>query len=647
MVLLLALLLLLATSVVGVAAFPFERTTLNVLALWVACYGQIVIASQILSELRLIGMAGFTVVHIVMFALSVSLWFWRGRPPLLQPFRYDVRWLLRHRLLSGFGVVVLALTALNGLLAWVLPTLTLDGARYHLLRAHYWSVNGTARHFYHPDARLIDFPPNPAFIQMWLFGVYEGTYTLYFASQFIATLVTCAGIVALARACEHNRAASLFAALLFLTFPQIVRQAATDQIDAVTAATVVAFLAFALHHLLQRQGGAWAGAAFGLMLGTKYTVFFALPGMAIALIVVAVWRWGSGLALRLLVVLFAWVLLGFVTLGMYNYALNTLDFGNPITSQSVDAASGIFSEAYRDALYDGRANFFRYLYISFDWYTLPGGGTFWKNSAVFETFLAAFQRIEPDLEAPPNFTTNFVTNTHRGGSRMGYGVIGFVMLAASFVAAVGALIAARWWGKRALFTGLIIAVGVSWWVLFSSIAPYSHWRMRYMPLVMALLSAAMLPWVFSKRRFAFVVLLPILVVAIFQQAHVVAQFENRTERLQPLLAGEFGPLWQWQRFPFLAAMDDRLRELGPIVVAMEPLAERDNRLVGQIEHVILNRQTTFYSLGQEAPLAYLATGRADAVLIGPVACATADAIRARATLYGEWCLLEAPHLAAQ
>jgi hypothetical protein len=82
MLFLLALPALLLTSVLLYAAFPLRGRLAAPLAWACLSFGQVVLLTEILSELVLLTAAGYAVGHLLLLAGAVGLWWWRGRPAL-------------------------------------------------------------------------------------------------------------------------------------------------------------------------------------------------------------------------------------------------------------------------------------------------------------------------------------------------------------------------------------------------------------------------------------------------------------------------------------------------------------------------------------------------------------------------------------
>ena len=142
--------------------------------------------------------------------------------------------------------------------------------------------------------------------------------------------------------------------------------------DVLAAATAAASIFFGLRAVRSdaRSDRAGFGLAFGVALGTKLTLFFLLPGLALALLVAA-FAEDRALAPRRLARAGGAALAGFLALGAYNYVLNLAELGNPIAS--VRARAVALGGRAVPELATRRTNFLRYGYQILDWPGLARG----------------------------------------------------------------------------------------------------------------------------------------------------------------------------------------------------------------------------------------------------------------------------------
>lgn len=287
--------------------------------------GQIVLGSEVLSELHAIGLPGFLGVHLVFLIGSILLARWKGTCPRIDDFVVSLAEIAAfartHKLVVAFG---LSLSTI--LILVVLPTsfVTGDAAHYHLPRAQYWIENQTARHFFTDYFPQVEYPPNTSFLYMWQIIV-AGNYVALNLAQRVAAILTSMAIFALSIHGGHNSASSLFAGLIYLSLSGVVLQMSTPYDDILTAWLAASLIFFTLLAIDKFGSGRvdtarthllYSGIAFGLYLGAKLTAVFLLPGFG-AVVAVALLRARANLV-RNSILVGTGLLAGFLVFGYYN-----------------------------------------------------------------------------------------------------------------------------------------------------------------------------------------------------------------------------------------------------------------------------------------------------------------------------------------
>ena len=600
---------LIAGSVLLNAAFPLDKKLHNWVAVAVLGWSQIVIASILLSELRAIGLPGFLICHLAVLVPALALWIMRGRPSLAAlyfPSRGQIAGFIQANLLltSFFAALALILSIL------VLPTsfVESDAAHYHIPRAHYWIQNRTARHFYTDDVRQIERPPNSSFLYMWQILV-TGGYAGLNIPQWMAGVATAMAVAALARSAGHPRSASLFASAVFLSLPGVVLQMSTPWNDLLTAFSTLAFVHFALEgvvHLRFHPGNsssrylAYAGIAFGLMIGTKYNSMVLLPSLALVF-AVRLAR-GTRQNFRTLTRLSLFCAAGFLVLGAYNYLLNVVEFGSPIPPlppPRVEFPAPIVRKVNRtlgpqNAARSLLGEIFRYVYQTMDWILvkpIPGADTLYvmNNSA----YRVADELLDLHLEARAPFDLKEFGMRSVGSGEVGFGPLGYAMaLTSPLVLALMLVLLRR--GSEYSTTAALLVLALGSFVVVAYTRPWTPAQVRYLTPAFALLVAALVPHTYSRRALALVWLLPIGFLALWS-AYWTADESQRFEEDGRTLAA-------WQ--------------LNILESGLPPNAKVG--AVGSVEFVHMLEQFRGYRfepVPEAEMLAELRTGGLDAVLI--------------------------------
>ena len=336
----------------------------TVLAIWLMGSGQIVLLAELLSLLHQLDWPGFLVGHLLIMG-AVALIERRRPSGALAYVRASLRSGLRGVLSEVRDrkrpalLILTSATLLVGLYGAVLavwvPPNTLDSLTYHLSRIGYYLQFRGFDPFPTPDPRLIVFPANAEILILWT--------AAFLRSDRLAGMVQLAGwaasavaVYGLAREIGLDRRAALFCAGYFALLPGAVLESTSTQNDLLVASFGLSSLLFILWAARCRPTLhlALAGAAAGLMLGTKGTGVLIVPGLA--LIGVLVVKGGQVRRLP------AGVLLGAalaVPLGAYFYLQNWLFYGSffgpaGYTAGFPGASPGLFA-----------ANLVRYIYAFF------------------------------------------------------------------------------------------------------------------------------------------------------------------------------------------------------------------------------------------------------------------------------------------
>jgi hypothetical protein len=341
--------LLLSASLLFGAVLSPRGAASRVLAVALAAWAQVVVLCEVLSEAHALHARGFLAGHAVLLAAALAVWELAGRPaPLPTPRESAVsvgEFMRGHPWLAAFAVAAGLVVLTNVGWSFLYEPLDGDANAYHLPRAYYWTMLGTARHFPASDYRLTQMPPDSSFLEAWVFGFSRGFRGLHLF-QAVAGLGLGVGAAGLARLAGARRSAAFFAGLLVLAFPVVVLQMGTAQNDLLVAAAGVAAVFFGVRALLDSGresvgAGACFGLAAGLAFGTKLTTAFLVPGLLVSLLALAALNETPG-RLRKLTALGAWAAGGIVLLGAYNAVLNARESGNPF------AAREGFSHFYED-----------------------------------------------------------------------------------------------------------------------------------------------------------------------------------------------------------------------------------------------------------------------------------------------------------
>jgi len=337
-----AVVFVLVTSLLLIAALGVRRQVPFWAGIYVLCYGQIVLVGEAASLLGMMhSISAVLALHVGLLLLAGSAWWLRGRPTLL-PEALTLPW-LDWGLVRGYWHVllllglVLGVYAIGAFLIIRVPQNNHDSMVYHLGKVGFWLQYGSMHGWDTPVAMLTATPPNSE-LGMWWVLLLTGNANLTGFVQWMSVLAAMPAIYGFARMWGARRSLAVCAPLVWACLPENVLQSTTTQNDlTVTAAFVSAIYLFCLGMKAQRRRYLLlSGLALGLAIGTKATVCFALPGLALGCLFL-LWRHRAP-AFKLLLQWALWCVVGFLILGSYVYIQNLVIHGGLFGPESLSSS---------------------------------------------------------------------------------------------------------------------------------------------------------------------------------------------------------------------------------------------------------------------------------------------------------------------
>ena len=276
-----ALVLLATSGLLFAALLRLESVTAALLAAYAIAWAELTILTVALSLPRDLTRTTCLAGLVVGAGVAFGLWVVAGRPPVVS-LRLIVRLgrdALRDPLLAVLAVGVLLALIYIVVIGIATPQNDADSLAYHLPRAAFWKqqhavayINGTI------DSRENANPP-VAEIGILLTMLAARSDKFAWLPQFVSLLACALAVFGIGRRLRLEPREAMFGALLFLSLPVSLLQAATALSDVVVAA----FLLITVYFLLgtAKRELALAGLALMLALATKVSALFALPLLAL------------------------------------------------------------------------------------------------------------------------------------------------------------------------------------------------------------------------------------------------------------------------------------------------------------------------------------------------------------------------------
>ncbi len=379
MLILPALVLVLAFCVFVISLMRLPGRTAAILGLYLLAYANIVLVGEISNSIHQLNNLWLWLgLHLVCAAAAWLVWYRAGRPDLWSGLRMKITpgavlaAAKRQPELGLLSIGIALAAVLNVILIWIVPPNNNDSLSTHMSRIGYWVQRGSF--FPWPTERVwqITYPVNMQLQMLWTV-LFLGTDRIVEVVQWLGGLVAMVAIFGLARLLGASRAQSVFSALLWATFPEIILESTTTQNDLVAGTLFVAMFYLLFLGLEKRHKGtlALSGLALALGMGTKQTLFFLIPGLVVTLLLVLYYSRRAWLhAFRGILVWGSSVVAAFLLLGVYMFVVNQANFGHPLGPETAVAnqTGGQTSQSLQENL---RFNTFRLAYQMIDPAGLP------------------------------------------------------------------------------------------------------------------------------------------------------------------------------------------------------------------------------------------------------------------------------------
>lgn len=351
--LLVAVAMLVSTSLLAAAVLRVESLVTFALAAYVFAWADVVFLTEVLSLFRGVGVTGYLGGEAVLLLAVGAVWLRLDRPLPRVP-RLGLGGIARSNpLLAVLGAIVAVAFVYEAVVGIATPATDIDELWYHLARAAAWLHHGGLFQIPGGNAAENDYPPNAEIGVLYGFAfIHRDTFAA--VPQLVAEASVVLSIFGLARRIGATVAGALFAGLLMLTLSDVALEAMTALNDIVVASFVAAAAYFILG-APNRAELALAGVAIGLALGTKYTAFFALPWLALLALSIARRR-------AVLVVVSA--ALGFAALGAYGYAENLAQSRSPLGGGAQEIGTAPSAITARGTISTMARNTYRFVDVS-------------------------------------------------------------------------------------------------------------------------------------------------------------------------------------------------------------------------------------------------------------------------------------------
>jgi 4-amino-4-deoxy-L-arabinose transferase-like glycosyltransferase len=481
--------LMLLFALFATAILCLSRPVANVLSVFIFSYVHIIVTSRIVAVFQSISeQTAWLPVQILLVAAVFAVWHWRGRPrPLLKISLPVIRLAGLKMLIKKHPVAltlllttVAAYAVLAGLILYVPPN-NWDGMTYRLPRVMFWLQFDSFAPFAIANARIIAFPPNHEIGMMWTI-LLSGDASLAGFIQWVSAIVTSLVIYDLTRILGERRKQALIVACLWATLPMMLLQGSSIQNDHIVTAFAITGVYGLYYGLKHNETNALllSGLGIGLGLGTKLTIGFLLPGLAMTALLLYLRQ-----PTRFFKPLLKWAacsMLGFGLFGAYTYVVNAAAYGHVLgpEQQQVESNMGQVDRlAHKSSLY---------LFHFIDFAGVPHRFAEPMSQTKLDVITRLFSPSEDWLQKAATVPGDIV-----GEDRSWFGVIGFLVFLPGLI--YGVIVGLR---RRDIYMPGLVIMAVSFFLVHTVAIEWLPWRGRY-HIMMVAVAAPLMVWLFQSR----------------------------------------------------------------------------------------------------------------------------------------------------
>lgn len=410
--------------------------------LFLIIFGQIVVTYEFLSIFSAIKPLNVILINLVIFAVSAFVWAkTKNLPDFKEDFSQEfekVKFALNHdKWLNAVAVVFVAFFVVNLIYCFVMPAFDGDAVTYHTARLPFWYQMCNLNHFETADARAIVMPINSEILYMWAYSFIKSDIFVRFLSffSFVLYLFTARGFL---RELKVPMRVSLWSILAVSSMYNVLFSVSSTETNLTIVALIVAsmYLFFVGVKYDKRVPLFFATLAYALAIGTKTPSLQMLPAFFVTCTVIA-YCYKKKDFYKPLLFCGGFLVLNFLIFGSYNYVLNFLEFGNPVSSQAL-----VEHHRFIGGIKGFVANIIRYIamFVNFSGVDVPYGvgvqfsEASWRIVTALAGVVIALFGIDPEIGVVISEKA-WLTAGNRFENMVGLGVLGFLIFLPAIVIA--------------------------------------------------------------------------------------------------------------------------------------------------------------------------------------------------------------------
>ncbi|MDD3236504.1 MAG: hypothetical protein PHV37_00225 [Candidatus Gastranaerophilales bacterium] len=313
-----------------------KYTASGAISLFLIFFAQVVATFEFLSLFKAINVPCVLIANVLVLIASFYLWVKCGKivyVPQLKTSAYRIyKALCKDKLLLAMGIFFIFFLIITAILSVVSGVNAYDSLVYHVSRSVFWVAQGSLAHYEIADIRSLIMPINSEIIYAWNILFFKEGVGLGLLS-FSAFIVSVIALYSFLKELHFSTRKMLWSVFIFSSLASIVAQASSTETDLLLGALV--FCSVYLFFIGAKEKNApylyMSSLAYALAIGTKTPAIMAFPSFLLICFVI-VHLYGNKEYRFAFSNFFRFLLLNFVIFASYNYVLNAIQFGNPLSN---------------------------------------------------------------------------------------------------------------------------------------------------------------------------------------------------------------------------------------------------------------------------------------------------------------------------
>ena len=457
-------------------------------------FAQIVLTYEILSIFSAIKPLNVLIINILTFIFLSVLYKKFGNKPdfkgeieeetnkIKTAFKSD-KWL------KYVGIAFLIYLFGSLIFMYFVPVHDEDAFSYHLARLPFWYDACNLNHFTTADVRALIMPINSEIFYFWAYSFIKSDVFVRLFS-FLSYVLFLFALRGFLKEIKIPMRLTLWAIFSITTMHNVMFAVTGSETNITIAALILASLTLFLKGVKSNSNILYCFAAllYALALGTKTPAIQIAPAFLTVCGVIS-YSYKKKDFYKPLLICFGFLIVHFILFGSYNYVVNFLDFGNPLSS--VNAAE---NHRLQCGFQGFTANVVRYTFSLIDFSGFPFSVQIWRLVSAISMIVIALLGIQPDINST-SLDVNFFQMGNNFDNMSGLGILGILL----FIPAL--IIALKNYKKsqKRLFLALIAAAFIINILILSATLVYMIFSVRFI-MMFVVLAAPILIYMFYRKK---------------------------------------------------------------------------------------------------------------------------------------------------